>query len=204
MGSDKDVTQGRFRRNLDGWQIPALLLAVATTIALTGSEGRELLRYDRDAVAAGEVWRLVTGHVVHLSPSHLILNGFGLCLVWYLVADSLDLRRWLVAIAISLTGIDLGLWIFETELHWYVGLSGLLHGLLLAGALAGWSRRPLEASVIVLAVAAKLAFEQLSGPMPGSLTASGGPVITAAHLYGAAAGALIGVAFAVRRAVTPL
>src|SRR5437764_2989894 len=34
--------------------------------SLTGEPGRLLLRYDRAALAAGQWWRLVTAHVVHL------------------------------------------------------------------------------------------------------------------------------------------
>ncbi|MCH8278820.1 MAG: hypothetical protein IIC12_07825 [Proteobacteria bacterium] len=81
---------------------------------------------------------------------------------------------------------------------WYVGLSGLLHGLLVAGILV--RLRDLNAETVILAalIVAKLAWEQFNGPLPGSETTSGGPVIVDAHLYGAAGGVLGGLLTRIR------
>ncbi len=68
---------------------------------------------------------------------------------------------------------------------------GLLHGLLIAGAIRGIKTQPVESIIIVVAVAGKLIYEQLIGPLPGSEATAGGAVITNAHLYGAFGGAMI-------------
>ena len=47
-------------------------------------------------------------------------------------------------------------------------------------------------------VAGKLAWEQFAGPLPGSESGSGGPVIVDAHLYGAVGGLLAAVLIRVR------
>ena len=39
--------------------------ALLVLITLTGETGRVLLRYDRVALADGELWRLITAHLVH-------------------------------------------------------------------------------------------------------------------------------------------
>ncbi|HET9447441.1 MAG TPA: rhomboid family intramembrane serine protease, partial [Steroidobacteraceae bacterium] len=58
------------------------LLAVALVLlGLAGDPGRLLLRYERLAVLHGEYWRLITGHFVHGSTQHLLLNAVGLGLV---------------------------------------------------------------------------------------------------------------------------
>jgi hypothetical protein len=44
--------------------------------------------------------------------------------------------------------------------------------------------------VLCVALIAKLAYETVVGPLPGSEQSSGGTVIVAAHLYGAIAGAI--------------
>ena len=72
----------------------------------------------------------------------------------------------------------------------YVGLSGLLHGLLAAGVVAGLGPRRREPQILAVILAAKIAYEQLAGPLPGSESTTGGTVIVAAHAYGAIAGAL--------------
>ena len=50
-------------------------------MSLLGESGRLALRYEREAVLQGEYWRLLTGHLVHGTWLHLLLNGAGLGLV---------------------------------------------------------------------------------------------------------------------------
>jgi len=92
--------------------------------------------------------------------------------------------------AFSLVIITLGFWYLDRNLIWYVGLSGLLHGLLIAGAIRGIRTQTMESAIMLVAVAGKLIYEQLVGPLPGSEATAGGAVITNAHLYGAIGGAL--------------
>ncbi len=167
------------------------MVALACVVAAAwGDAARELLRYDRLAIAGGEVWRLLGGHVVHLGIQHLALNLAGLALVWSLVGRLYGTRQWLLVIAISIVVMDAGFWWLDEGLRWYVGLSGLLHGLLLAGAIRGLRSLPAESIAICVVVVAKLAYEQLAGPLPGAEAAAGGVVVVNAHLYGAAGGAL--------------
>lgn len=172
------------------WALPATLVAVAILIALAGDAGREALSLYRPAIQQGEIWRLVTAHLAHLGTSHLLLNLAGLALIWYLVCDYLTPGNWLIVTAVSVAGIDIGLWFFEPQLVWYVGLSGLLHGLLAAGVVAGLRSGRFEVWVLAVALVAKLAYEQFVGPLPGSEEASGGAVIVASHAWGALAGAV--------------
>ncbi len=172
--------------------IAATVIGVSAAIALWGEVGREWLRYDRAAIADGEVWRLVTGHLVHLGPAHFLMNAAGLGLVWFLFAREFDARGWLAILFAVVAGISAGFWFLDPELAWYVGLSGLLHGMLAAGIVAGLPGRRREAVILAVLVAAKLVWEQLAGPLPGSEETAGGNVIVNAHLYGTLAGAVTG------------
>lgn len=172
------------------WLAVAGIAAIAAIAQLAGLASA--WRYDRAAIAAGEVWRLLTGHLVHLGPMHLALNAAGLALVAALVGARLPLSAWAAAFLVSALAIGAGLWLGSPGLDWYVGLSGVLHGLLVAGAV-GALRDPAErrlAAAVLIAVAAKLVWEQVAGPLPGTAQAAGGPVIVDAHLYGALGGAL--------------
>jgi rhomboid family GlyGly-CTERM serine protease len=172
------------------WLVCVLLIAVCGCIALFGDRGRALLMYDRLAITDGEYWRLLTGHLAHLGYSHLLLNLAGLVLVWLLVGRYFTTSRWFAVFAISVIGASAGFWFLDENMLWYVGLSGILHGLIVAGAITGIRELPGESAVILAFVAGKLLWEQLAGPLPGSESASGGTVIVNAHLYGAIGGVI--------------
>jgi len=173
---------------LRAYLLPAAAGLVALILQAGGRELVDALAYSREDIAGGELWRLVTAHLVHLGWSHLALNLAGLALVWYLVGGAFRPRQWLAIAAVSVLTIDLGFWVLDPELDWYVGLSGLLHGLLAAGLVQGLRRRDREAVVLAAFVIGKLAWEQWQGPLPGSEATSGGNVIVNAHLYGAVGG----------------
>jgi len=174
------------------WLIPALITIIACGAALGGDDAREWLKYDRLAIGNGQYWRLLSGHLAHMGVKHLVLNLAGLYLVWLLVGNRLSVSGWIWVLFVGVAGIDSGFWFLDQNLLWYVGLSGLLHSLLVAGAIAGlWIRRG-ESLLILLAVSGKVAYEQIAGPMPGSELTSGGPVVVNAHLYGALAGLICG------------
>jgi hypothetical protein len=100
-------------------------------------------------------------------------------------------------------GIDLGFWLLEPQLIWYVGLSGLLHGYLAAGVAAGLPKLQTEDWLIAGFLIVKLGYEQIIGPIPGSTDTAGGNVVVAAHLYGAIAGLLVGLIISFRKASAP-
>lgn len=182
------------------WLVPGVIVTVAGLLAVTGEWGRELLRYDRIAIADGELWRLFSGHLVHLGWSHFLLNGAGLLLIFYLVLTRFTTLQWLIISIVVIAGIDVGFWNWQPQLIWYVGLSGLLHGFLAAGAVDGIRTRQLDYWLIGTFLLIKLTYEQLVGPLPGSEGTTGGNVVVAAHLYGAISGALIGAFLSFRKA----
>lgn len=172
------------------WQPPLALVLCSLLVALLGDGLDELLRYQRSAILAGEWWRLFSGHLVHLGWSHLWLNLAGLVLVWALVGNALSRRNWWGLIGTCMLGISLGLWWWLPELEWYVGLSGVLHGMLMAGSCWLALRGEREAILLLLLVCAKVSWELWQGPLPGSREAAGGDVVVQAHALGSLSGVL--------------
>ncbi|MDX1515799.1 MAG: rhombosortase [Woeseiaceae bacterium] len=172
-----------------GWAVPIAVAALALGAAAGGRALRSALQYERAGIADGELWRLVSAHVVHLGGAHLALNLGGLLLVWLLVGSALTSPQWLLVLAGSMLAIDAGLWWLMPGLDWYVGLSGVLHGLLMAGVIGGWLQRPRESLLLAVLLIAKLGYETVAGAMPATGSAVGGDIITEAHLYGTAGGA---------------
>jgi rhomboid family GlyGly-CTERM serine protease len=190
-----DAVPGRWRAptavsSIQGAWLVGLLAAMLVLLYFIGAAGRHVLRYERAAVLQGEYWRLLTGHLVHGSGQHLLLNAVGLGLIAALFPREYSLRGWLLVLASSVVVIDLGFVFLEPQLEWYVGLSGVLHGALAAGAIGWWQHesRPL-ALALTLVLFGKLAWEQWHGALPLS---GDMPVVVDAHLYGAIGGALAG------------
>src|SRR5690606_24583672 len=178
---------------LGAW-VPLLTLAVLVLAAEAGGDGaRLLLRYDRAGLANGEVWRMLTAHVVHLGWLHAAMNLAALGIIRFLIADAFSPGDWVGASAASALGIVAALYFLSPEIDWYVGLSGVLHGLLGAGAIALRRSAPGFAGLLAAGLAAKLLLEQVSGPLPLTESAAGGPVVVDAHLHGAIAGVAYGI-----------
>ncbi len=171
----------------------AVLILPAAAMALAAAGGdslRAALRYERAAMVAGQWWRLVTAHLVHLDVRHLLFNLAGLLLLWLLFAREYGASRWLAILLCSMLVIDAGLWFGSPRLQWYVGASGFLHGLWAAGGWAQWRRRSLASAVPLLALLLKLVIEQWRG---ASFVVGDLPVVLEAHVYGALGGLLLPV-----------
>ena len=176
--------------NCDGRRGVALLAACALLLlpTIAGDGGRQLLRYDRTGLAGGQWWRLVSAHVVHLDVRHALLNSVGLALMWALFARDYSPRQWLLIVLGAAAAIDAGLWLGDSTVLWYVGSSGVLHGVMAAGVLAHLRRGERDAWVLAALLVVKLLYEHWVGALPFS---GSDPVVVSAHLYGLLGGAAV-------------
>lgn len=195
--ADGIASARRFRSALrsldcDGYRGMALACTCLALLSATlGGEGlRNALRYDRSALAAGEYWRLVTAHFVHLGFEHAAVDVLALVLLWMLFARDYSARAWLLVLAGAAAAIDLGLWLADSTLIWYVGSSGVLHGVFAAGAAAHLRRGEHDGWLLAGLLVAKLTYEQSIGALP----LVPGPIVVDAHLYGALGGTLAALA----------
>ncbi len=103
----------------------------------------EALVYNRQALAQGEIWRLLTGHFVHCDFAHLGWNLAALLILGGLLEQRLGTRL-LGVVAISCLGVSSWLWFVKADLLLYCGLSGMLNGLLAVLLATLWqeSRHP--------------------------------------------------------------
>lgn len=157
-------------------------------LELGGEPFKLAMRYERAGLEHAEGWRLVTGHIIHLGWSHAILNLAGLGLMWALYCGDYSPRQWLLVVAISALAIDAGFWFLEPRLAWYVGLSGVLHGVMTAGTWAHLRRRDWDAWIMAAFIVGKLMWEQTHGALPLSGAEGRLHVVVDAHLYGALGG----------------
>ena len=178
---------------------PVLLGVLAIVVWASGPEIAGAFQYQREALIEGQYWRLFTGHWVHLGWQHLTMNLGGLAVIWLLFGDALSgIRAWIMAAGIALF-TSASLLFVQPEIEWYVGLSGLLHGLLAAGALLSLRASPVVSSLALLLLVGKLSVELASGGSSQVEAIIGGPILIHAHLYGALGGSLCAAIFVLNR-----
>lgn len=183
------------------WRVP---MGLAVLLALLQAAGlRQALEYRRGAVLQGQIWRLLTGNLVHLGWVHLARDTAGLFLIWGLVAQSLDRHSRLWVLGMSGLAVGLGLLVFSPTIEWYVGISGVLFGLFCAGVLSQLRDRPVYACTLLFGMAAVIAWTLYAGALPAETRGLGGRVVPQAHLYGALGGAAFISARAALRAYRP-
>ena len=166
------------------------IAALAIAAEFGGETARLALRYDRLALEQGELWRLLSGHIVHLGSSHLLMNLVALAALTWLLAPLLGPLNWIGVVVVSGLAIDAGLYWLSPAVGWYVGLSGVLHGAWAAAAVLAWPDRRREATLLALLLAVKLGYEAFVGPTEITSAIAGGPVVAVAHAYGAAGGVI--------------
>jgi len=185
------------QKNVEIW-IPALVIVGASVLLQAIPGAVEALRYQAD-INAAQPWRLITGHWVHLGWMHLALNGAGIALLAILFAQELKPIDWIATVTLTPLAISLGFLLRNPQLQWYVGLSGVLHGLMLAGCILLWRTEKRMAAMIAVVVIAKIAHEQWAGAESGTEKLISGTIVVDAHLYGA----LAGVAWGLLRRIPP-
>ena len=165
------------------WLILFILCLLIQIFNLSG-----LLRFDRELISQGHVWLLLSGNLVHLNWNHLWLNMAGMLLVMVFFSTYMSAFAWGLLSLWSALLVGVGLYYFNLDIAWYVGMSGVLHGLFVVGAWYESRRYFASGLVLLLLLSAKLIWEQYSGALPGSEEMTGGYVIVDAHMYGAIAG----------------
>jgi rhomboid family GlyGly-CTERM serine protease len=179
--------------------LPALLRRLPWTFLAAGAAAlliqwvpawRGALLYDRTALAAGEWWRIWSGHWVHFGWPHFLADaGLLLILGWLLEARHPRFSRWsLVAMPPFISAV---LWWLDPAMARYGGLSAVNLGLLLYLALQGWRRDWSDwfwPAVLAIYVG-EVIFEIVQGGRGGGMIRFDDPgikVATSAHLASAA------------------
>ncbi|WP_299203568.1 rhombosortase [uncultured Amphritea sp.] len=180
------------------FQLPLVTLAILLlSVPLSVSADLFQLGYfDRSLIEQGQLWRLITGHLCHTSPSHLKWD----LLAFAVAAGYLELNSRRVLLASLLTGVisvDALLLSSWAGISSYAGLSGLLFAPLLISLVIFARKQPyLTGWLPLLICMAKLIWEQFS--LQALLSQSPWPPYPAAHLAGSFGGLLCLVTTTVR------
>lgn len=176
------------------WNHSLWLVIFVLSLSLQAGGHVSSWRYDQQLISSGDYWLLLSGHLVHLNWAHWGLNMAGLAIVALFFSPHGNVVQWLSVSIISAFCVGLGLYWLNPEVTHYVGLSGVLHGLFIYGAIRETRIYPASGYALLALLVGKLIWELMNGPLPGSEELTSGRVITDAHFYGALGG-LVSVLF---------
>ena len=154
---------------------------------------RAVLEYHR--AEPEQVWRAVTGHLLHSNHWHLVMNMGALLLMLMLHQLYYSLNSFALLLLLGCIGISILLYLFSPDIQIYVGLSGWLHCFITVGALLDIKHKIQSGWLILLGVIAKVTYEQWQGPDAELATLIDANVAIDAHLYGVICGLLLGFVF---------
>lgn len=172
-----------------------LLIMILAILAFSfeyviGSSFTEIFVYQRKLINNGELWRLLSGHFLHTNFYHLLLNLAALMLLWFLHGNFYHQTNILSLFIFCALITSLGLYYFSPELHQYVGLSGVLHGVFVFGAMMDIRAKEKTGYLLFLGVWLKIAHEQIYGASTDVSNLIEANVAIDAHLWGAIGGLL--------------
>lgn len=173
------------------YRVYIALALLCLLLALTPDSWHLVLRYSRSGLEQGEYWRLVTGHLLHSNSWHLLMNLGGLLLVALLhgryFSSTVLVRQWLIAALL----ISLALYFGSAQIYAYVGLSGLLHAMLMLGAVKDIQLKQRGGYLLFTGLVLKVTYEQWQGPDSDLASLIAANVAVDAHLYGVITGLVI-------------
>lgn len=174
---------------------PSFRLSLGITVAmlaLTASNHQlfDLLSLLSRSVAQGEIWRILTANFVHFGWAHTLMNAGALVLATLALLTEQSIKKYLLLLLTCCLAVGLGIFWLNPEYQPYAGLSGAIHGLVVAGFLLT-PAYPLWIRVTGLfIVMGKLIQENLPGYTSTDLQLLiPAAVAVESHLYGAIAGA---------------
>ena len=190
------------------WRLLAVV-AMICIVFLLWPDGFTAVRWQRGAISDGQWWRVISAHFAHLGLLHACANLAGMALVIELLGASVRAADAVWVMLVSALAIVAGLAWLNPAVVWYAGLSGVVHGLWAGCALLG-CRRPLPESRLGLrpgvpapklalhaAALGVLVLKLMLPSLPWGALASGLPVVTQSHLYGALGGAAAALALVI-------
>jgi rhomboid family GlyGly-CTERM serine protease len=176
---------------------PLLLILISTLFAVFSLN--DLLEFNRELIDHSEVWRVFTSQFVHANWTHLGLNCAGVLLIWLLHGEYTSPLRFAINTCILALWCGLGVYWFCPSIHIYTGLSALLHGAIIWGAVKDISIGLKSGYLLFLGVWVKIAFEQYNGPNAEIGQLINSTVAIDAHLIGAVGGVLLAMPLAIKR-----
>ena len=170
-----------------------LLLALWYSLVSESTLQTSLFVYQRNFIDTGQWWRLITAHFMHSNVIHFAVNILGLFLLWLLHGEYSRPKSLFINVLLLCVGISLSIYVWSVSIFWYVGLSGVLHGLFAWGVVIDIYLKRKTGYLLLIGLIIKILDEQFFASSQYMSDLIGVSVAIDAHLYGAAIGLCLGL-----------
>ena len=118
------------------------------------------------------------------------MNSLALSIITFIFRSHFRARRYTALIVFI--SVIIGIGIFATDIQWYAGLSGVLHGLFAWGAVRDIRTQTKGGWLLLAGLTVKIGWEQYYGGAASSAALIGARVAIEAHFIGAVSGLVAG------------
>lgn len=178
---------------LSRYWLTVSITAVVLTLLLLEPHSSHWLEYQRKSVESGQVWRLITANLVHLSLEHTLMNLASLWLITLIFRPLLNTKDWLAWFLILYITNILAMHLWLPELNRYVGMSGALYGLIAAACVAELRLKVFISGALLLIVGLKIFAPKILGIDNEYDEWIGGVVVEESHIIGYIEGLALGL-----------
>jgi rhomboid family GlyGly-CTERM serine protease len=167
----------------------SLITLLVLSLALLDQRYFILLTTSPNTLSHFEYWRWLTCNFVHFGWAHTLIDTLGYALVSLILFYSVSVKRYLALVVFCSLAIGMFISVVDPQIDYYAGLSGVIHGLLIAGCFYATDFPLWKRLLVLFFTLAKLVQEQLPGfdinPVTNLMPV---PIAVDAHLIGAIAG----------------
>lgn len=178
------------------------LIAILLSIIFSG-ENKEWLTFNTTQTIAEpyaflqQSWSIFTRHFIHTNIPHLVINLFGLFLIWMLYGDYFTqkhaVRKFVFLLMMICLGTSLLTLGFSVTDSRFIGLSGVLHGLFAWGGVQDIRFKIKTGYLLLIGLILKLGQEQFFENTAFMANVINADVAVDSHLYGALTGFIMGL-----------
>lgn len=168
-----------------------LFIAISLMFIAQWPAVQDWLAWDRSAILSGELWRILTGNLTHTNWPHMLMNSLALAITSFIFRAHFSARSYTYLLLMLASTVGLG--IIATDIQWYAGLSGILHGLFGWGAVKDIQAEHKGGWLLLMGLVGKIGWEQFFGGSASSAAIIGARVAIEAHLIGALSGVAVAV-----------
>lgn len=176
--------------------LPALsIFIIALLCFFFDASIEDSLVFNRRLISQGEYWRLFSGHFLHTNGYHLLLNLSALLLLWALHGNFYHYKNYSLLFTFCALFCSAALYFLSPDIKQYVGLSGVLHGIFVFGAIMDIRNGDKTGYLLFIGVWLKILDEQYFGASTDVVDLIEANVAIDAHLWGALSGLIFTITY---------